>query len=31
MTGKETLAFMIDKAASTNKGFDPSTDMIISS
>ncbi len=25
MTGKETLAFMIDKAASTNKGFDPST------
>ena len=25
MTGRETLEFMIDKAASTNKGFDPST------
>ena len=25
MTGRETLEFMIDKAASTNKGFDPNT------
>ena len=25
MTGRETLEFMIDKAASTNKGFDPIT------